>query len=426
MEFCQDYSNYFISQGRNRVEHARQYLTGLLGDIRRKNIERIGEKVEDVNYQSVHNFVSESSWNYGALTAQVAQDANKLLGGKDQSMLLIDETSFVKKGKHSVGVARQYCGCSGKIDNGQVSVLGALGCAGDATLIDYRLYLPRIWTQDKTGLDKAKVPPDKRDFKTKAELAFDIIETAQNNGLEFNWVGMDSLYGSNAGLLEKLEAHKLNYVAQVRSNQKFYFKDSDGQVQHKRVDKIWMECGPSQSQQVHFRDSTKGRLYAQVLVQPICNKDGQTTSRSLIISCDGNAAIQYSLTNAQGSASQHCYRQHQRYWIERSIQEAKSEVGMAQYQVRGWLGWHQHMAMVTLAMLFALQQKLANRDTAPLLSTHDIVELLSFYLPSKKTSEDELFKQMQIRHINRIKSIAYHYTKRKNKPPKPTQISLTM
>ena len=171
MEFCQDYSTFFISQGRNRTDHARQYLSGLLGDIRRKNIERIGEKVADVSYQSVHNFVSESSWDYRALNTQIAKDANTLLGGNVESMLLIDESSFLKKGTHSVGVARQYCGCSGKIENGQVSVLGALGCQRDASLIDYRLYLPAGWTEDTKRLNRAKVPQDKREFKTKPELA---------------------------------------------------------------------------------------------------------------------------------------------------------------------------------------------------------------------------------------------------------------
>ena len=426
MDFCQDYSRYFISQGRNRSEHARQYLTGLLGDIRRKNIESIGEKVDGVNYQSVHNFVSESSWDYRALTGQVARDANMLLGGRAESMLLIDETSFLKKGNHSVGVARQYCGCSGKIENGQVSVLGALGCGTDATLIDYRLYLPSSWTEDAQRLERAKIPKDQLAFKTKSELAWDIIETAQTNRLEFSWIGMDSLYGSNSELLEKLEKQKLNYVADVRSNQKFYFKDSEGQVQHKRVDKIWIECGPTQSQHVRFRNATKGPLHSQVLVVPGCGKDGSAVSGNLIISCDGAGAIKYSLTNGKGTASEHCYRQHQRYWIERSIQEAKSEVGMAQYQVRGWQGWHQHMAMVTLAMLFALQQKLVNRKTIPMLSTHDIVELLSYYLPSKQASEDEILRQLQQRHLSRINSIAHFYRNRKDKRPKNGQISLTM
>lgn len=409
MDFCHDYSGHFISQGRNRSAHARQYLSGLLGDIRRKNIERIGEQVAEVDYQSVHNFVSESTWDYRALVQQVARDANTLVGGNPESMLLLDETSFLKKGKHSVGVARQYCGCSGKIENGQVAVLGALGCGRDVTLVDYRLYLPESWISDKARLDRAKVPEQSRTFQTKPELAWRIVEDALENGLQFGWVGMDSLYGSNQQLLGKLEQRSIRYVADVRSNQKFHFKTAQGDLRYQRVDKIWIDYAAEHAHCVSFRNATKGKLKAQVLVVELCDKQGAANDRRLIISCDGTGAIKYSLTNAKGSALEHCYRQHQRYWIERAIQEAKSEVGMAQYQVRGWNGWHQHIAMVTLAMLFALQQKIAYRDSVPLLSTHDIVELLNYYLPSKKQSEDEIFRQLANRHKQRLNAIKQYY-----------------
>jgi SRSO17 transposase len=327
-------------------------------------------------------------------------------------MLLLDETSFFKKGTQSVGVARQYCGCSGKIENGHVAVLGALGCGQDVTLVDYRLYLPESWTTDAKRLNRAKVPEGEREFYTKPELALKIVETAVENELQFGWVSMDSLYGASKLLLKALEDKGLQYLADVRSNQKFYFQDSSGAVHEKRVDKIWRDYAPSLAQNVSFRNATKGTLKAQVLVIALCDKDATANDRSLVISCDGTGAIKYSLTNAQGSSRKLCYRQHQRYWIERAIQEAKSEVGMAQYQVRGWFGWHQLIAMVTLAMLFALRQKVAYRGCVPLLSTHDIVELLSYYLPSKKDSEEEIFKQMVLRHTARLKSIEHYYRKR--------------
>jgi SRSO17 transposase len=291
-------------------------------------------------------------------------------------------------------------------------VLGALGCGQDVTLVDYRLYLPESWTTDEKRLNRAKVPEGEREFYTKPELALKIVDTAVANELQFGWVGMDSLYGANKQLLKALEDKGLQYLADVRSNQKFYCQDSSGAVHEKRVDKIWRDYAPSLAQNVSFRNATKGTLKAQVLVIALCDKHAIANGRSLVISCDGTEAIKYSLTNAQGSLRELCYRQHQRYWIERAIQEAKSEVGMAQYQVRGWFGWHQHIAMVTLAMLFALQQKVAYRHCVPLLSTHDIVELLSYYLPSKKNSEEEIFKQMALRHTARLKSIEHHYRKR--------------
>lgn len=113
-----------------------------------------------------------------------------MLGGNEESMLLLDQTSFLKKGTHSVGVARQ-CGCSGKIENGQVAVLGALGCGQDVTLVDYRLYLPESWTEDEVRLNWAKVPTAGRAFSTKPELALKIVEAAVANKLQFGWVGTD-------------------------------------------------------------------------------------------------------------------------------------------------------------------------------------------------------------------------------------------
>ena len=162
------------------------------------------------------------------LVDQVSKDANILLGGNAESMLLLDETSFLKKGSHSVGVTRQYCGCSGKIENGQVAVLGALGCGQDVTLVDYRLYLPESWTSDEARLNRAKVPEDEREFHTKPELALKIVETAVANKLQFGWIGMDSLYGANKQLLKALEDKQLQYLADVRSNQKFSFKIPTG------------------------------------------------------------------------------------------------------------------------------------------------------------------------------------------------------
>ncbi|MDQ8196485.1 transposase, partial [Coraliomargarita sp. SDUM461004] len=129
----------------------------------------------------------------------------------------------------------------------------------------YRLYLPEAWTQDCERMDRAHVPADKRTFKTKPELAWEIIENAINQGLEFNWVGMDSLYGSNSKLLAKLEEQGLRYVADVRSNQKFYVRDASGALVYQRVDRIWIERGGEQAEHVHFRNATKGPLHAQVL-----------------------------------------------------------------------------------------------------------------------------------------------------------------
>jgi SRSO17 transposase len=130
MNFCEDFSHHFVIKGRDVCDHARSYLTGLVGTGRRKNIGRIGEDVADSNYQAMQQLITDSRWDDRALMDQVAQGANELLGGGSNSALYLDETSFAKKGEASVGVQRQYCGRLGKIENCQVGVFGCLG-SGD-------------------------------------------------------------------------------------------------------------------------------------------------------------------------------------------------------------------------------------------------------------------------------------------------------
>ena len=195
-------------------------------------------------------------------------------------------------------------------ENGQVAVLGALGCGQDVTLVDYRLYLPESWTEDEVRLNRAKVPTAERTFSTKPELALKIVETAVANKLQFGWVGMDSLYGANQKLLKALEDKQLQYMADVRSNQ-FIFEILTESCTEARGQDL-ARRGSNSAENACFRNATKGTLKAQVLVIALCDEAGQTNGRRLVISCDRTGAIKYSLTNSQGSAQQLCYRQHQR------------------------------------------------------------------------------------------------------------------
>jgi SRSO17 transposase len=120
--FMSDYSAHFVVRGKDVSKHASDYLSGLLGTERRKNLERIHNDIPESNYQAIQQFVSDSPWNEVALMNQVAGEANQLFGGHRHSALMLDETSFVKKGKSSVGVQRQYCGRLGKTENCQLGV----------------------------------------------------------------------------------------------------------------------------------------------------------------------------------------------------------------------------------------------------------------------------------------------------------------
>ena len=158
MDFCNDYSKFFVRPGMNSIDKARGYLSGLLGTTKDKNIERMVEGLEDGNYQSYEHFIGSSPWDHESIMQQVAQDASALMGEREDVGLFIDETSFLKKGEGSVGVQRQWSGRAGKKDNCQVAVFGCLGNRSHLALTGFKLYLPESWAEDKKRCDKAKIP----------------------------------------------------------------------------------------------------------------------------------------------------------------------------------------------------------------------------------------------------------------------------
>jgi SRSO17 transposase len=167
--FCEGYASHFQLKTRNIEPQAQHYLCGLM-QTRRKNMERMAEVIPDSDEQALQHFLSNSNWDERKVLDQVALEANQLIGGKQNSALLIDESGFTKKGKHSVGVARQYNGRLGKVDNCQVGVFASLNHRKQVTLIDQRLYLPEHWTEDPERCESVGIPEANRSFKTKPEL----------------------------------------------------------------------------------------------------------------------------------------------------------------------------------------------------------------------------------------------------------------
>jgi len=179
------YAEHFISYRRDVSEQARQYACGLMQAGSRKNIYAISEVVPDTDSRNLQQFVTHSKWSTREVLDHVARDADELIGDATDAALIIDESAFVKQGKMSVGASRQYLGRLGKVDRGQVAVFGVLATGHFATAIDTRLYLPKEWTDDQQRCDKAGIPESERVFKTKNELALEIVEQARRNGVRF-------------------------------------------------------------------------------------------------------------------------------------------------------------------------------------------------------------------------------------------------
>lgn len=403
-------------KGKDVCGHARSYLSGLVGTQRRKNIGRIGEDVAASNYQGMQQLISDSPWDDRALMEQVAQGANELLGGDVHSALYLDETSFAKKGTASVGVQRQYCGRLGKLENCQVGVFGCLGKGDRAVLVDYRLFLPEAWVKDVERCEKAKIPLGERVHRTKPQLALEIVKEARRRGLQFEWIGGDEVYGNNKDLTEGLEMLGETFLMDVASNLHVYEEDpveAAEEVRSRQVAAVAKEYFPRGSRKVTVRDTTKGTMRVRVWVKTVWQWDGKSPTakrRLLVVREEADGSFKYSLSNADAGTSWErlAMMQAQRFWIERAFQDAKSELGMAQYEVRGWRGWHHHLALVCLAMLFVVQERIAAANHTPLLSARDVVELLEYYLPRRNRTEADVLASLQARHKLRRRDLEKH------------------
>lgn len=396
-------------------------------------MERMAEVVPNTNDQAYQHFLSKSPWQENAVIDQLCHDANKLIGSKDDSCLLIDETGLPKKGHQSVGVAHQYCGQKGKVDNCQVGVFAVLAHQQHVVPIDCRLFLPRSWTDDKERCRNAGVPEEFIEYQRKQDLAVQMVIAARVRGAHFNWVGCDAFYGQDPGFLRSLNDLGEVFVADIHKDQRIYLNNPQPYVPAKKTKKgrrptrlkakikpiradRWCEQQPESAwKKLDIRDTSKGKLKVAVLHRRIWLWDGKEPKaqcwRLVARKTIGTSDIKYSISNAPSSVSlpNLVYMQDQRYLVERVFQDAKNQCGMGQYQARGWRSWHHHMTMVMLAMLFLLEQQIKNSSDYPLLSSNDTIELLTHYLPNKKASEEEIFKQLQMRHEKRQRAMESAY-----------------
>ena len=435
-----DYSPHFIVRGKDVNKHAADYLSGLLGTDRRKNLERIHGAIPESNYQAMQQFVSDSPWDEKKLMDQMAGEVNGLLGGHRQSALLIDETSFVKKGDSSVGVQRQYCGRLGKKENCQMGVFACLGLGDKAAVVDFRLFLPESWAQAPERCEKAKVPQAQRQHRTKLELALEMVGSAQARGLQFQWVLADSAYGRSKQFCGAIEQMGLFFMCDTSAANRVWDADPQpeagptagpgrpssrfvagtGTARKWKVSDLVKARLDKEGCEVVIRKTTQGKLRARVWIGEAWVWDeGEEKSvrRTLVARKMKDGEIKTSWTNAPAASSWEslAYMQAQRHWVERAFQDGKSQLGMAQYEVRKWRGWHHHMALVSLAMLFVLKERVAHSESAPLLSARDIVELLEYYLPRRGGKEEDVVADLIRRHEQRLAASKSHAKRQRQK-----------
>ena len=332
-----------------------------------------------------------------------------------------------------MGVKRQYCGRLGKIENCQVGVFACLGCHERSMLVDFRLFLPEEWARDGQRCDKAKIPEAERHHRTKPELALLMVKAARERGLHYEWVGGDEVYGNNLGLTDALDDMGEVFLMDVARNLKVWDGDprpvlpkqtvdsgmgrpltrtraSQPEARYLSVEALAREEFPKHSRLLAIRETTKGILKCPLWAREVWQwEPGRERARRrlLIVRREEDGSHKYSLSNAPAGTSWQRlgYMQAQRFWIERSFQDAKSELGMADYEVRSWRGWHHHMTLVCMAQLFVTRERILCAPEMPLLSARDVVELLTYYLPRRNRSPDEIEQRIRKRHVLRAKAI---------------------
>jgi SRSO17 transposase len=433
---------FFRSRGHDNAPVARRYLHGL-AQANEATFAAMAAVIENGCEQQFQHFISHAPWRHEPVIAQIGRDADRLLGGKPGSALIIDESRFVKQGDRSVGVARQWCGRLGKLDNCQVAVFAVLTDGARHTPVDMRLYLPQRWIDDPARCDLAEIPPEARTMRSKTDLALEMVRAARARGMRFCWVGVDGGYGKEPAFLRALDEMGAIFVADVHGTQRVWTEPPGLHVptpksarghspgkQHAAVDGITVEkllagFGADDWTRCTLRESTRGPLRVDIAHRRVWVWDGEEAAARcwhLVVRREVGAPkkLKYSLSNAPAETPLERLAQMQggRYWVERAFEDAKGECGLADYQAVGWRAWHHHVTMVMLAMLFIAEQRVAHQPGLALLTPRDIVAMLKETLPHKPQGKEALVDQINQRHARRRSAIQSRY--RSQRRPAPT------
>lgn len=417
----------------NVLSSAVSYLKGLfLTERLKRNIERMSEQLGG-NYQKHHHFISDSPWEGKEVMKIVAKKTNKALGAFEKQGLMIDESSTKKAGKHSVGVSRQHNGNLGKVENSQTGVYASLSTNEKVCLVNARLFLPQEWINDRERCLKVGVPLKEIVYKTKPELALDIIDDLDQQGIKYGWIGADGLYGASTEFKNQLDIRNKKYVLDIHSDQHVFIEEPDIFIPNKstrkgkkftkyttngkaiEARKYKQTLGDEDYKSIRIRKGTKGWISANVHVKKIYTwdkKSDKAIEKTLIITTRNSGEITYSISSfnvQEKTPEEFAYMQSQRHWIERAFQDSKSDLGLTDYQVRKYSAWYHHQALVMMAMNYVLLLKIERQEDLPLLSTADVRFQIMATLKKQGANLGDEMEQMLKRHDQRMKDIKRYY-----------------
>lgn len=364
------------------ARHAACFVQGLLDGRERRSAENIAQAIAGCNVRNLQAFITTGDWRDRDVLARLRQDALAVLAD-DDAVWNSDETGFPKKGTKSVGVKRQYSGTLGRTDNCQVAVFANYCSVKGHTFTDRRLFLPQEWADDKGRREEAGVP-EAVVFRTKPELALEMLTRAVDEGTPFRWVGGDSVYGDSPTFVRGVRQLGKWYVLDVGCDTRVWAEEPQvipaeqrpkprrgprptqplvvGEA--KRADEVIAALPAKAWRRVVVAEGSQGpRVYEYAEVWVWFSEEGlpgPAPERLLVRRGTGQEPeLKYHRSNAPAEVAMERVAQVRatRWTIEEDIQCGKGECGLDEYETRGWVGWHHHTALSMLALLFLVLQK---------------------------------------------------------------------
>jgi SRSO17 transposase len=437
------------------------YLQGLLSHLQRKNAEEIAALV-DVERQIIQDFIGIASWDHRPLvTVLVGQEVERL--GEPDGIIAFDPSSFPKRGTHSVGVKRQWCGHRGKVDNCQVGVFMGYVCRHDHALLDFRLSLPPEWARDELRRQECHVPPEVR-YQTRTEQCLEMLD-AWGNQVPHGWVTGDDELGRHTRFRAQLRERGERYVLGVPCTTTI--RDLEAPLPEysgrgRRPQAPWQSVtdwrkslDPTAWTRLTVRDGEKGPVVIEMVkrrVQTRIERKRTGPQEWLVVTRRPLTDDRMLEPRPSRDATDQDTRHHYHYYlsppsvsevelkepslselarvikagacIEASFKRGKSEVGMDEYQVRTWQGWHHHMALSLMAVWFLVGETHRGQCLTPALTLPQVRDGLSLLLLEVYCTPgvDYICRQVQ-RQLQRNESARfYHYRTRKCMPPRKLRL----
>jgi SRSO17 transposase len=431
------FRSYLRTKTRDTSEYGLCYVSGLLRMKTKRNMANISRKT-GAPAQNMQHFISNSPWSARALICAMRDEIKGHSEFQTGAVLVLDESADEKAGDHSAGAGRQYNGRLGKVEMSQVGVFLSLVTPRVSTWIDGDLFLPERWFEEAYAERRQRVGiPESRTFQTKPELGWQMIQRAEAKGIPFEAVAMDDLYGRNATLRHRLDQADIEYYGDVPVNTVVYLdkprivypKTKRGKrskrpkiIAKQRYEVRDLLHHPDlERATITLRTSERGILHAQFARCRVWTvHDTKPRQEWLLIRQDAKR-VTYVLSNASPDTSLEtmAWRKSHRYFIERSNEDAKSELGWDEFQALKYRAWEHQLALTILASWFVAETRLDwmtryERDPAllakyevevlPLLSVSNVRELLRAAMPLPQLSPQKAAALVVEHLVNRTRS----------------------